>query len=171
VQNRHGPTPQQIGPRLERVAHGRDVRRVTVADRHDEMWTRVEVNLAELHRLGLVDVARRAQNAEQGVPIAFEPWPLVRMHSVSGGQHVQSELVRHSSELLLGRTAELDPRQSVAGLAGVVHVRRLGRFRRASPVPVDRAIDDHRATLSPGSRARQGLTDASDEAVGGGIVH
>jgi hypothetical protein len=60
VQNRHGPTPQQIGPRLERAADGRDVRRLTVADRHDEVRTREDVNLTELNRLGLIDVARRA---------------------------------------------------------------------------------------------------------------
>jgi hypothetical protein len=85
----------------------------------------------------------------------------MRMHGMFDCRHMQSELVRYSSKLLLGRTTELDPRQGAAGSAGVIHVRRLKRFGRASPIPVDRAIDDHRATLSPGSRARQGLDGAS----------
>ena len=60
VQNRHGPPPQQIGPRLERAAYRCDVGRLPVADGHDEMRTREDVDLAEFNRLGLVDVTRRA---------------------------------------------------------------------------------------------------------------
>ena len=81
------------------------------------------------------------------------------MHGVFDGQLVQSELGRYGSELLLGRTVEADPGQTVAGSERVIHVPRLERFGRAPPISVDRAIDDHRAD------ARSPLVPASDTAA------
>lgn len=117
-----------------------------MADGHHEVRTGEDVHLAELDRLGLVDVARRAQHTKQGVPIAaFELRPLVRVHGIFDGQLMQSKLGRDGSEFLLGRPIEPDPGQAAAGSKRVIHVSQLERFGRAPPVSVHRAIDDHRA--------------------------
>ena len=80
-----------------------------MADRDHELRPGEDVHLAELDRLGLVDVARGAQDEEQRVAVALELGPLVGDDRVLDRQLVQVELARDGRELLARRAVEPDP--------------------------------------------------------------
>ena len=67
------------------------------------------MDLAELDLLGLVEVARRAQDDEQGVAVALELRPLVGDDGVLDGELVQLELRGERGDLVLVRPVEADP--------------------------------------------------------------
>lgn len=49
-----------------------------MADGHHEIGTREDVQLAELHRLGIIQIAGGSQDREEVVVVTFQFWPLVR---------------------------------------------------------------------------------------------
>jgi hypothetical protein len=120
-----------------------------VAHGDHEVLAGEDVDLAELHRLGLVDVAGRAQDAEHGVAVAFELGALVGVDGVLDGQLVQVELARDLGELLARRPVQADPGDSTAFAAGRGHLGEVARLGDALSVAVDGAIDDHRAEHIP----------------------
>ena len=86
-----------------------------------------DVHLAELDGLGLVDVAGRAQDAEQRVAVALELGALVGVDRVLDGELVEVELARDLGELLVRRAVEPDPGDPAGAPAGG------RRCRRARP--------------------------------------
>jgi hypothetical protein len=64
VQDPHRPPAQQLGLVLQVAAHCGEGRDIPVAHRHHEALPHEDVRLAELHRLGLVNVARRPEDDE-----------------------------------------------------------------------------------------------------------
>ncbi len=58
-----------------------------------------QVQLAELDLLDVVEIASRAQDDEQGVAVALELGPLVRLHGVLDRELVQVELRRERHQL------------------------------------------------------------------------
>jgi hypothetical protein len=65
-----------------------EVWRLAVANGDHESRAGEDVHLAELDGLGVVDVARRAQNAEHRVAVAFELGALMRVDGVPDGKLV-----------------------------------------------------------------------------------
>ena len=118
-----------------------------MADGDHELRAGEDVHLAELDGLGLVDVAGRAQDAEQGVAVALELGPLVRVDRVLDRELVQRELARDLGELLARRAVEADPGDPAAVAAGRSHVREVLRLGDPLAVAVDGTGDDHACNL------------------------
>jgi hypothetical protein len=85
VQHRAGPAAQQVLALLHPRAHVADVRVRAVAHGDDEPVPREEHDLADLHRLGLLDVARGLQHHEHRALVDLELRPLVRLDRVLDG--------------------------------------------------------------------------------------
>ncbi|GGT21971.1 hypothetical protein GCM10010254_48210 [Streptomyces chromofuscus] len=64
-----------------------------MADRDHEVGADEDVQLAEVDLLWCVEVAGRPQDDEEGLAVAFQLRPLVRLHRVLDGQRVQAELL------------------------------------------------------------------------------
>ena len=97
VEDGLGPPPQQVGVALQPPPHLAQVRRLAVAHGDDEVRADEDVRLAELDRLGLVDVARRPEHDEERVAVALELRPLVGVERVLHRELVQPELLRPRS--------------------------------------------------------------------------
>ena len=110
VDDRERAAAEQIGPRLQLLADAVQVGRLGVADGDDELRAGEDVHLAELDRLGLVDVAGGSKDEEQRVAVTLELGPLVRLHGVLDRELVQLELARDVGEFLRVRAVEADPR-------------------------------------------------------------
>ena len=114
VQDRHAAAPQQVRPGLQLAR--------TSPRSGASLWRTVitkprageDVHLAELDGLRLVDVAGRAQHAEQRVAVALELGPLMCVDRVLDRELVQGELARDLGELLAARAVEPDPRDAAA---------------------------------------------------------
>ena len=120
-----------------------------MANGDDEVSSHEKVDLAELHRLRFVQVARRPQHHEEHLAVALELGPLIGLDRVLDRQLVQVKLVGDQTELLLRRFAEIDTGETAsraAGTPGLLQRRRL----RPVPVGVDCATDDYRRTLYSG---------------------
>ena len=120
-----------------------------MANRHHEVLSHKHVDLAELDRLGLVDVAGRSQDDEQRPVVSLYLGPLVGLDGVLHGQRVQPELLGDRGKLLLGGLVEPDPCQPVlfaAGLVGLLEGR--GVYCPAT-VHVDGAVHDHIDIIRP----------------------
>jgi hypothetical protein len=116
-------------------------------DGHHELRSGEDVYLTELLRLGLIDVASRAQNEKKRLAIALELGTLVGMHRILDYERVQIELSRERGELLLVGPIQPDPGDTDASTRGVQRRHRAGRSR-APAVAIDRAIYDHGASRS-----------------------
>ena len=109
VQDRFGPAAQEVGLALQAVPNGREIGGFAVADRQDEVGADEDVHLAELDRLGLVEVARRAQHDEQRVVVSLELRALVGDDRVFDGERVQLELRSERGDFAFVRPVQTDP--------------------------------------------------------------
>ena len=73
---------EQLGPRLEASPQRRHIGRLAVTDGDHGALCGEHVQLAELDCLRIVDVARRAQHAEQRLTVALELRALMGVHCV-----------------------------------------------------------------------------------------
>ena len=80
-----------------------------MAYRYHEVLPHEDVDLPELDLLRGIQVPGWPQDDEQGLAVALQLWPLVRLQGVFDGQLVEFELLGDGGELLLGRPVETDP--------------------------------------------------------------
>ena len=117
----------------------------------DEPWTDEDRDLAEQDGLGLVHIAGRTEHDEQGVPVALELRPLMRLDGVLNRELVQAKLVRDRIELVLARLVESEPRDRVASPAGIVQLGEVVGLRRTTAIAVNGTVDNHADTVTPRS--------------------
>jgi hypothetical protein len=99
---------EQLRFALHPPPDGRQVRARAVPD-GGETGPDEQMDLAELDRLGLVDVARGAQHYEECLAVPFELRPLVRRDGVVDGQAVQAELLGRGEQLDVRGLLQADP--------------------------------------------------------------
>ena len=142
VQHRLGTVPQEVRALLEAAAHLGDAAGLRMPDGDHEVLAGEDVQLAELHRLALVDVPRRPEHGEEVVAIALQLGALVRRNRVLDRQPMQAELGRDGGHFRFGWPVQPDPGHAavlVEGLEGLLEAFRLGA---ADAVDVDGVIDD-----------------------------
>ncbi|GAB4008748.1 hypothetical protein GCM10029992_65920 [Glycomyces albus] len=91
------------------------VRGLGAADGDDEVRAREQVQLADLDLLGRVEVAGRAQDAEQGLAVAFELGALVAGQGVLDRERVEVERCCHGLDGGVVGPVEADPPHAAAG--------------------------------------------------------
>jgi hypothetical protein len=124
-----------------------------VPDRDQEAVADEDLDLAQLDRGGLPDVADRLQNNEERIAVDLELRALVRLDRVLDGELVEVELPADGVELLVGRLVEPEPEERVLGSACLVGLLQLRSPGAPTAILVDGEIDDHRALImAPGER-------------------
>lgn len=98
-----------------------------MADRDQEVRADEDVKLAELDLLRGVEVARRAQDDEEGVAVALQLGALVGLEGVLDGELVEVELGGQGVELGLGGAVQADPGHAVGLVAQPPERLRQGR--------------------------------------------
>jgi hypothetical protein len=121
-------------PTLERLADAMKPRGLAMADGDHELRADEYMELAELDRFGLIDVARRPQHQEQGGPVTLKLGPLMRIHGVFDRELVQIKIARYIRELLGCRLIKPHPDQLAIGPACGGKLSQV--FRRADAQPV-----------------------------------
>src|SRR5215218_3402682 len=147
VQYRLWSTAQVLGVGLQLLAYSAQVRRLSVAHAHHEVFSHKEVDFAELHSLLLIQVAGRFEHDEECLPVALQLGPLVGISCILDSQPVQAELPGDGRELLFRRLVEADPRHTTPvsdGLIGLLEGDRLGG---TVSVHVDGIVHDHRCII------------------------
>ena len=94
------------------MADRTEIGRLAVSHGEDEVGADEDVHLAELDLLGVVEVARRAQDDEQRVAVALELRTLVGDDRVLDGELVQLECLGQCRDLVLLGSVETDPRHA-----------------------------------------------------------
>ena len=94
------------------MADRREVGVLGVAHRDHVVRADEDVHLAELDRLGLVDVPRRLQHQERHVAVALELRPLMTDEGVLDRQRMQVEHLRDLVHLVGIGSVEPDPRHA-----------------------------------------------------------
>ena len=118
-------------------------------DRDHEVRSDEHVDLAELDRLRLVDVASRPQDQEQDVAVPLELGPLVGVNRVLDCQFVELELTSDRGQLFLRGLVEPKPRHSLALPGRGGELREARGLGNALAVLVHGGVDDHAGTLPP----------------------
>ena len=138
------PRFEQLRVRLELAAHPGQLAGGPVADR-DHVGARDEQHdLAELHLLLLVVVARGAQDDEVGLVVVLELRPLMGAVGVLERQLMEPEALSDVLELLDRRLVHSEPDEvPVADDALLGHVERQLALVLANPVALMRAVDYH----------------------------
>jgi hypothetical protein len=149
VPDRGGPAAHELRAVLEPATGGLKAAALSVAHDNDVVGSDEHLDLAELDRLALLDVASRLVHDEHHVVVDLELGSLVGFDRVLHRELVQVELTPHGVELLLGGLMEPDPHEGVLGVArgGQLVQRQLPG--PAPPVLVQRAVHDHGPIVSP----------------------
>src|SRR5919107_2737027 len=129
VQDRLWSSAQMLGVGLQLLAYPAQVRRLTVAHAHHEVFSHKEVDFAELDPLLLVQVTGRLEHEEERIAVALQLGPLVSVRRILDRQPVQAELPGDGRELLFGRLVEANPCNPAPvsdGLIGLLEGYRLG---------------------------------------------
>ena len=122
---------------------------LAVPDGHDERVPDEEHQVAELDLLGLLVVAHRLEDDEQGVVVLLDLGSLVGLEGVLDGQGVQRELGGHLGQLLGRGVVQPHPHEAAALRAGGVEgVGEVLGGHLTHPVVVERAVDDHRPIVT-----------------------
>jgi hypothetical protein len=134
---------------LEPASGGSKRARLTVSHDDDVVRPDEHLDLAELHGLLFLDIPGRLVDGEHHVVIDLELRPLMRLDRILDRQLVELELPPHRVELLLRRLVEPDPHECVLGVArgGQLVERQLAG--PASPVLIQRAVDNHGPIVAP----------------------
>ncbi len=103
---------EQLRGLLHAPAYRRQIGGRAMAHGDHEVGADEHMQLAEVDLLGRVEIARRAQDHEQGVAVALQLGPLVRLHRVFHREWVQVELGGQGEELGLSGAGEADPRHA-----------------------------------------------------------
>ena len=147
TRRRTGPCASSLGSRLEAVAHRREVGVLGVADRDDVVGADEDVHLAELDRLGLVQVAGGLQHQERHVAVALELRALMALERVLDGERVQVEHLRDLAHLVGVGPVQPHPGHAAVGARLGEHLGG-GAARDPAAVPVHGGVDEgHEATL------------------------
>src|ERR687898_3112189 len=149
VQDRLGSTAQVLWVGLQLLAYPAQVRRLSMAHAHYEVFSHKEVDFAELDPLLLVQVAGRLEYDKERIPVALQLGPLVGVRRILDRQPVQAELPGHGRELFFRRLVEADPCYPAAvpdGLIGLLEGDRLGG---TVAVHVDGIVHDHSRIIRP----------------------
>jgi len=107
------------------------------------------MDLAELHRLRLVDVAGGPQDKEKRVPVALQLRALMGVDRVLDRELVEIELTRHSRELILSRLVKAEPHDPAAVAARSREIGEPDRLADPPAIAVDRGIHDHVEQATP----------------------
>ena len=153
MQDRSGAALEQIRVALEMLAHVLQSAGLSVAHGEEEVVAQEDEDLAELHHLALVDIARRLEDDEDQALVYVELGPLVGVDGVLDCQRVEDELALERIELPLSRLVEADPGELPRLPAGLVGVVQLHLTVAAAAILVDGAVDDHKPGLSRSLRA------------------
>ncbi len=155
VEHRLGTAREQVGVLLESPPHLREVGNLGVTHGHDVVGADEDVELAELHRLGLVDVARGSEYREEVAPVALELRALVpaRASSTASGCSENSAATRSSSS---GEGRNRPIHASAVGLHVLEGLVEAGRVLDAVTVDVHGAVDDGHESVVPRMPMRAG---------------
>ena len=145
VEHRARPDAQEVRVRLEIEPYVVQRAALAMADGDDETRAREDHDLADLHRLGAVDVARRLEHEEQRVAEYLELRPLVGVDGVLDRQRMELEALAHRLDDLGAGVMETDPDEAVVACVGLAE-RGLEVDLAALTVAlvVDGAVDDGR---------------------------
>src|SRR5215210_8540760 len=147
VQDRLGSTTQVLGVGLQLLAYSAQVRRLSVAHAHYEVFSHKEVDFAELDPLLLVQVTGRLEHDEERIPVALQLGPLVGVRRILDRQPVQAELLGDGRELLFRRLVEADPRYTAPVSDGLIGLFEGGRLGGTVAVNVDGVVHDHSSII------------------------
>src|SRR5215210_2077781 len=137
VQDRLGSTTQVLGVGLQLLAYPAQVRRLSVAHAHYEVFSHKEVDFAELDPLLLVQVTGRLEHDEERIPVALQLGPLVGVRRILDRQPVQAELPGNGREFHFRRLVEADPRHPMPTPDVLVSLLQGAWFCRSVTVHVD----------------------------------
>src|SRR5215204_4690226 len=143
VQDRLGSTAQVLGVGLQSLAYSAQVRHLTVAHAHYEVFSHKEVDFAELDPLLLVQVTGRLEHDEERIPVVLQLGPLVGVRRILDRQPVQAELPGNGRELLFRRLVEAYPRYAAPVSYGLIGLFECGRLGGTLAVHVDGVVHDH----------------------------
>src|SRR5918993_3098161 len=153
VQDRLWSTAQVLGVGLQSLAYSAQVRRLSVAHAHHEVFSHKQVDFAELDPLLLVQVTGRLEHDEERLSVALQLGPLVGVSRILDRQPVQAKLPGDGRELLFRRLVEADPSHTAPVPDGLVGLRERDRLGGAGALPVNGGVHDHsriiRLRLSP----------------------
>src|SRR5215212_4846816 len=143
VEDRLRPPPEQLRFSLQAFPHRSQGRGLAPEHHHHKVLPHEDIDLAELHRLSLIEVASGLQDQKECALVVLELGAQRGLDRVLYGQRMQPELPGHGAELLLGGFVECDPSHP-ASLANAL-VRSLQRPRLLGPasVHVDNIVHDH----------------------------
>ena len=145
VQHRLAALLQQRRLALQPPAHPREVRGLAVPHGDGEVPAEEQVQLAELHLLGRVEVARGLEDDEQRAAVALELRPLVGLDRVLDRQLGQVVLLGQLPELGRLGPVETQPHQALGVLdQPVVALGHAVRRRHPPARGVDGVVDDDR---------------------------
>src|SRR5829696_5874486 len=147
VQDRLGSTAQVLGVGLQLLAYSAQVRCLSVAHAHYEVFSHKEVDFAELDPLLLVQVTGRLEHDEERIYVALQLGPLVGVRRILDRQPVQAELPCHGRELLFRRLVEADPRHTAPVSYSLIDLFEGGRLGGTVAVHVDGVVHDHRRII------------------------
>jgi hypothetical protein len=143
VQDRLGSTAQVLWVGLQLLAYPAQIRRLSMAHAHYEVFSHKEVDFAELDPLLLVQVAGRLEHDEERIPVALQLGPLVGVSRILDCQPVQAELPCHGRELLFRRLVEAYPRYTASVSDGLIGLFEGGRLCGTVAVHVDGVVHYH----------------------------
>jgi hypothetical protein len=116
-----------------------------VAHGDDESLAEEDEDLSRLDDFFLGHVTGGLENQEDGIAVPLELRTLVGLDRVFYGELVKPELHPHHLELFLGRLVEPDPDERIFTSTGFEGALRGELTGEALPLPVDGAVDDHKA--------------------------
>ena len=141
-----GPTArrEKLGPLLQPLPGPAQLARHTLAHRDHEVWREKDADLAKLHLLGLVVVARGTQDDQPHILVVeLDLRPHVEVLRVLDRQLMQAKGVTDLGQLLIRRLEQAQPHEAALSAPG----RRLLQGHRPRTVPatvqVVGTINDH----------------------------
>jgi hypothetical protein len=128
-------------------------RSLTVSDRDHETTVYEEKDFAQLDYLYGIDITSRLQDHKERVVIDIELGSLMGMDGVLHRQLMQTKLLPHRFEFLLGGFVEPDPTERLAALALLERFLQSEGLGPALAIGVEGGVDDHWLKVARGSSA------------------
>lgn len=100
---------EEIRAFLQPLAHPGHATGFGMPDGHHKVRSREDVELAELHSFGFVQIPRRTEDRKQVVVVALQLGSLVRGDGIFHGEFVKPELFGDGGHFVFGGTVEANP--------------------------------------------------------------